>query len=101
MANEQVFELKHRGSSKIKYEHHMIDGLRTLLETKVEPIEEVNSIIPGRMNHKKGGTGRIILKIQYKTRTGLKCIALSRNKAQEVFIVTDKPDIVSERLNNL
>ena len=84
--------MKHRKkNSKIKYEHHMIEGLRELLE-ELEKVQEIKSIIPARINQKKGTSRGTSLKIQYPTKTGLKCLAISRNSVQEVFIVTDKPE---------
>jgi hypothetical protein len=46
--------MKHRGkSSKLKYEHALIEGLRPLLES-IAPWEEIHSIIPGRIRPTKG-----------------------------------------------
>lgn len=36
--------MKHRGSSKIKYEHEMIHGLREFLEEKIEPLDYVENL---------------------------------------------------------
>ena len=39
--------MKHRArSSKIKYEHTMIPGLREFLEKEIEPLDFVKSIFP-------------------------------------------------------
>ena len=91
--------MKHRGSSKIKYEHQMIMGLREVLE-KIAGWEEVKSIIPAVINRRKGASssGAIELKVQYPTKDGLKCLAHGTGVVQEVFIVTPCPEKVAERL---
>lgn len=92
--------MKHRArSSKIKYEHHMISGLRQLLEG-IEDWPEIKSIIPGRISH-TGKNRPLVLKVQYQIETGLKCQAQSRGAVQEVFIVTSKPDVISKKLADL
>lgn len=90
--------LKHRGSSKIKYEHSMIAGLRKFLEQEIEPLPFVESIIPGAIKPKKGVTPGFRLKFQYPTKTGAKLIALSGRSAQEVFVVTSDPEKLRELL---
>jgi hypothetical protein len=90
--------MKHRGkSSKLKYEHALIEGLRPLLES-IAPWEEVHSIIPGRIRPTKGSKRRISLEIQYFTATGLKALAKTGTAVQEVFFVTANPQAVRERL---
>jgi hypothetical protein len=90
--------MKHRGSSKIKYEHQMINGLREVLEA-IAGWEEVKSIIPAVINRRKGASsGGIQLKVQYPTKDGLKCLAHGIGVVQEVFIVTPCPEKVAERL---
>lgn len=93
--------MKHRGNSKIKYEHDMIDGLRELLESQIEPIEDIKSIILARIKRKRGDTVGTKLKIQYPTRTGLKCFFLLGKKIQEVFIVTNEPHKVKSVLEEM
>lgn len=88
---------KHRGSSKIKYEHHMIPRLRSFLEN-IEPWPEIKSIIPAAIKRSRRGIGGISFKVQYRTRTGFKCVAQSGNVVQEVFIVTSNFDALETRL---
>lgn len=91
--------MKHRaGSSKIKYEHHMIKGLREMLE-KIEPWAEVISIIPGEIRPTKSHRP-LILEVRHNTPAGVKCLARSGSAVQDVFIVTSKPDIFREHLHN-
>ena len=90
--------MKHRGrSSKLKYEHALIEGLRPLLES-IAPWEEIQSIIPGRIRATKGFKQRIRLETKYFTGTGLKALAKTGTAVQEVFFVTAKPQALRERL---
>jgi hypothetical protein len=95
--------MRHRktaGGSKIKMEHAMIHGLRDLLES-IARFEEIQSIIPARIQPTKCSQGSLRLDIQYPTVTGLKCKAYAGGSVQEVFIVTDKPREVEEKLRHL
>ncbi|MBI4120360.1 MAG: hypothetical protein HY454_02740 [Parcubacteria group bacterium] len=90
--------MKHRGSSKIKYEHHMIQGLRQLLE-QIEPWDEIKSIIPGEIKPAKSHKP-LSLGVKYNTPTGIKCLARSGSAVQEVFIVTSNPKAFKQHLEN-
>src|SRR5438552_3482910 len=90
--------MRHRGSSKIKYEHHMIQGLRQFLE-KIQVWDEIKSIIPGEIRPTKASV-LLRLEIKYDTPTGVKCLARSGAAVQEVFIVTSSPEIFRRRLNS-
>jgi hypothetical protein len=87
------------GSSKIKYEHGMIDGLKKFLE-KIESWEEIQSIIPAVINNTKGGVS-FVFRVRYVTEKGLKCFAQSGHSIQEVFIVSSKPKELQERIKSL
>ena len=92
--------MKHRsGAKKIKYEYHMIKGLRKFLES-IEFWEEIQSIIPGRIKRARPRP-KLMLSIQYPTTSGLKCIAKSGSSVQEVFIVTSFPEKLTRRLEAL
>jgi len=89
--------MKHRAkSSKIKYQHHMIAGLRRFLEEELEPIERVQSIFPGQIQRTKGTHSGLQIRLQYVTQTGVKLLANGPGVVQEVFVVTTQP----ERLKN-
>ncbi len=90
--------MKHRGSSKIKYEHHMIRGLRQLLE-QIEPWDEIQSIIPGEIKPTKSHKP-LSLEVKYNIPTGIKCLAKSGSAVQEVFIVTSNPEAFKQHLGN-
>ena len=65
--------MKHRArSSKIKYQHDMIHDLREFLEEKIEPLEYVDSIFPGKIKRTKGVNPRLRVKFKYATETGAK-----------------------------
>lgn len=93
--------MRHRaGSSKIKYEHHMIGGLRRYLEDRLEPMAEVRSIIPGRISRVRGtGRSELQVRFQYATDTGAKLIARGPGVVQEVFVVTRDPQRLREELD--
>jgi hypothetical protein len=92
--------MRHRmGSSKIKYEHGMIHGLRKFLEG-IEYWEEIKSIIPAVINKTKGSVS-FVFRVRYATEKGLKCFAQSGHSIQEVFIATSKPDELRKKLENL
>ena len=78
--------MKHRGSSKVKYQHRIILGLRTVLET-IALRKEITTIIPGVIKPRKASSA-LTISVQYDTPTGLKCIAKSGSAVQELFIVT-------------
>ena len=88
-----------RGTSKLKYEHSMIDGLRRLLES-IEVWEEIDAIIPGRIQP-VNKSHALRIKIQYEIQTGLKCLALSGPAVQEVFFVSSNIEMLREKLMEL
>ncbi len=92
--------MRYRGKSKIKYEHGMIQGLRSFLE-RIENWDEIKSIIPGRSNRTRGNQPQIKLNVQYPVRDGLKCIARSGRAAQEVFFVTGNAAELQKKLEAL
>jgi len=94
--------MKHRaGSSKIKYEHNMIKGLREFLEAELEPLEFVSAIFPGRIRRTKGTTSSLKVRFQYQTPTGAKLLAYGPGVVQEVFVVTSEPERLREILNKI
>ena len=77
----------------------MIGGLRAWLENELEPIPEIRSIIPGRINRTRGGQSELRIRYQYETETGAKLIAHGPGVVQEVFIVTTDPEAVRKQLS--
>ena len=68
----------------------MIDGLDSYLKT-LENFDPIQSILTGVITTRKGHGG-FTFQVQYKTETGLKCLAKSQGSVQEVFITTPRPD---------
>ncbi len=91
--------MKYRaGSSKIKYKHGMIHGLRGFLENELEPLEEVRSIFPGEIRPTKGASSGFKIRFKYETKTGAKLLAYSPSAVQEVFVITDDPQALKRFL---
>jgi hypothetical protein len=88
--------MRHRGSSKIKRQHSIIDGLEELLES-IEDWEEIQTIVPGRIKAVRSRQP-LGLDIQYDTPSGVKCIAKSGPAVQEVFVATNNPEGFKTRL---
>lgn len=91
--------MKHRAkSSKIKYEHEMIQGLRQFLENELEPLEYISSIFPGEIKRTKRGISGLKVKFQYPTRSGAKLLAYGSGVVQEIFVVTRESEKLKEKL---
>lgn len=77
----------------------MIGGLRRYLEDRLEPMAEVQSIIPGRISRVRGARSELRVRFQYATDTGAKLIARGPGAVQEVFVVTRYPQRLRQKLN--
>ncbi len=84
-------------SKGVKREHEIIQDVPPLLE-KIAAHPKVKSVIPGRIKVTKSNAIGVKLRIQTKTVSGIKLSARSRNASQEVFVVTDTPDEVTDFL---
>lgn len=88
--------MRYRGSSKIKYEHGMINGLRKALE-EIESWPEIISIIPAVIKPtKRSQSFKIVAKND--TSSGIKCIAYSGCAVQELFIICNDCERLREKL---
>ena len=74
----------------------MIHGLRGFLESKIEPLDYVDSIFPGEIKRRKGANPGFKVRFQYATKTGAKLLAYSPSAVQEVFVVTKNPEGLKE-----
>ncbi len=94
--------MKYRGpsTSKLTHKHHMIVGLRPFLEG-IESWGEIMAIHVGRIKRTKTSAPKCVLKVQYATPTGLKCLARSGAAVQEVFIVTSKAAELEQKIERL
>lgn len=92
--------MKHRAkSSKIKYEHDMIQGLRQFLEENLEPLEYIFGIFPGKIKRIKTITSPLKVKFQYPTKTGAKLKAYGSGVVQDIFVVTKNPEALKNKLS--
>jgi len=92
--------MKHRArSSKIKYQHGMIHGLRGFLEGELEPLDYVESIFPGEIKRTKGANPKLRVQFKYATETGAKLLAYGPAAVQEVFVVTKNPEALKSKLD--
>lgn len=92
--------MRHRArSSKIKYEHSMIPGLRELLES-LEEWDEITSIIPARIKPIRSRGKHLRVEVKYRTRSGLKALVKGATAVQEVFFVTNQPLLLQIRLDS-
>ena len=90
--------MRHRKRSKIKRQHDLITGLESFLQ-KIEPWPEIDAINPGRIKPKRKGSP-FAIRIQYRTNSGLKCIARSQG-VQEVFFVSSNPEKLEEHMKKV
>tara|TARA_Y100000310_G_scaffold278998_1_gene297875 strand:+ start:13702 stop:14022 length:321 start_codon:yes stop_codon:yes gene_type:complete len=90
--------MRHRKRSKIKLQHGLIAGLESFLQ-KIELWPEIDAINPGRIKPKRKGSP-FAIRIQYCTKSGLKCIARSQG-VQEVFFVSSDPKKLEEHLKKM
>lgn len=87
---------KYRGNSKIKHEHTIIEELGPFLG-EIEPWPEIKSILTGVITRRRG-TSPFKFQVQYKTDTGLKCLAKYQGSVQEVFLTSSNPDKLEAKL---
>jgi len=88
--------MRYRGSSKIKYEHSLIRGLREFLETELEPLDHVQTIIPGRIKKTRKIVEGLQIHYQYPVSGGAKMLAYSSGAVQEIFVVSSRPEALKE-----
>ena len=82
---------------KIKKEHTIIEEIQPFLE-EMASIPAVKSIIPGRINRRSGSGMEAYMQLKYNTSSGIKVIGKTSSSLQEVFVVTDKTEIVTDKL---
>lgn len=84
-------------NNNIKQEHTIIEDLLPLLEDIVQ-LPTIKSIIPGRINRRKGSGMPVYLQLQYDTGTGIKLLGKNSSSLQEVFVVTDDVELTMKLL---
>src|SRR3954468_2612574 len=81
----------------VKREHGIVAGLLPLLE-RIAANPAVASITPGRIRVTRAATQSLELRFGTATISGLKLTARRGSTAQEVFVVTGRPDAVLDFL---
>ncbi len=81
----------------VKREHGIVAGLLPVLE-EIAAQPGVDAVIPGRIRVTQSNVPGLKLRLQARTVTGFKLGARSASLAQEVFVVTRKPDLVERDL---
>lgn len=89
---------KVRFKGKIKTEHTIIKGLFELL-LELASVDEIQSIIPGRIRQRTSSVKQPNIKVTTRTSSGLKALGKCAGSSQELFIVTNKPDIVKDKIS--
>jgi hypothetical protein len=75
---------------KLKVEHSILDGLRSVLERLLENNPSaIRSIIPGVIRPVRDAKGEVKIRVTVPTGNGWKAIALAAGARQELFISTD------------
>ncbi|MGD0131009.1 MAG: DUF2103 domain-containing protein [Bryobacteraceae bacterium] len=75
---------------KLKVEHSILDGLRTVLERLLgDNPAAIRSIIPGVIRPVRDAKGQVRIRVTVPTTNGWKAIALSAGARQELFISTN------------
>jgi hypothetical protein len=74
---------------RLKIEHSIIDGVRSVLEELLKANPEIRSVIPGVIRPVRDARGKIKVRVTVPTQNGWKAIALSAGARQELFVSTD------------
>jgi hypothetical protein len=75
---------------KLKVEHSILDGLRSVLERLLgDNPSAIRSIIPGVIRPVRDAKGQVRIRVTVPTTNGWKAIALSAGARQELFISTN------------
>jgi hypothetical protein len=77
---------------KLKVEHHLIEGAEEYIK-KLEKLESVKGIIPGRIFRNQKGRGQKGLFLKYETPSGWKLLLKNGTTVQEIFVVTDDKEM--------
>ena len=74
---------------RLKIEHSIIDGLRSVLEKLLERNAGIRSIVPGRIKVVRDAKGPIVkVRVTVPVTNGWKAIALAAGARQEMFVST-------------
>jgi hypothetical protein len=73
---------------KLKIEHHILDGVRGILERLLDTNTEIRAVIPGVIRPVRDAKGPVKVHVTVPTPNGWKAIARSDGARQELFIST-------------
>lgn len=74
---------------KLKVEHSILDGLRSVLERLlIGNPSAIRSVVPGVIRPVRDAKGEVKIRVTVPTTNGWKAIALSAGARQELFIST-------------
>src|SRR5580698_2381641 len=73
---------------RLKVEHSIIEGVRTVLEDLLHANPEIRSVIPGVIRPVRDAKGKVKVRVTVPTQNGWKAIALAAGARQELFIST-------------
>ena len=76
----------------MKLEHHLIEGAKEYIG-KLQKLESVKSIIPGRIFRNQKGRGQKGLFLKYETPSGWKLLLKNGSTVQEIFVVADNKEL--------
>jgi hypothetical protein len=78
-----------KAEGRLKIEHSIVDGLRSVLDRLLLRNPSIRSIIPGVIRPVRDAKGAVRIRVTVETTNGWKAIALSAGARQELFISTD------------
>jgi hypothetical protein len=80
---------------RLKVEHSIIEGVRSVLEDLLRANPEIRSVIPGVIRPVRDARGKVKVRVTVPTQNGWKAIALSAGARQELFVSTTmgKPEL--------
>jgi hypothetical protein len=89
--------MRHR-EGVLKIEHGILPGLKEIL-LELSDVEEVSSIVPGRIYTTRGRPGGALrVRVSTPTATGVKLIARRGSSVQEVFVVCTSSTVIKHIL---
>jgi len=87
-----LIEMPKYRKGKVKLEHHLLEGAEEYIK-KLERLQSVKTIIPGRIFRNQKGRGQKGLFLKYETPSGWKLLLKNGSTVQEIFVVTDDKEL--------
>jgi hypothetical protein len=73
---------------KLKVEHSILDGVRSILERLLGDEPAIRAVIPGVIRPVRDAKGKAKIRVTVPTSNGWKAIAFSAGARQELFVST-------------